>query len=452
MKILQKIIYSTILMVSVIGCRDYVEVEPVGNNRVLKYTSDYHGLVNNYEVTSFAGGMYSISSEDTEFTESFATSLSNNIWKNSYTWQDEIFNDAPSDTDWNSLYLAIYYSNVVINGVLDSERGSEQEKESILAQAYVNRAFSYLQLVNIYAHQYDPQGDNSEKSVPLLLTPDLYSSLERNTVKEVYEQIISDLQYALENNIVEVPEFNVLPSKASVYALLARTYLYMGDYEQSLNNSQNALAIQNTLLDLNSLSSGFEYPVLIENPEIILSKKLLNTYQGAPLSQSLLASFDETDLRYSIYTVEGSNFYPPFDGRAYAIGYYSDTNAINVGPSVPEMYLIAAESAARLGDTETAVNYLNTLRKKRYVTDSEYQLTATDAGKALNLVLEERKKELIGRGFRWFDQKRLNLDSEFRKTYTRTFQGQTYTLEPNSEGYVFPIFENYIDLNPELGK
>ncbi|WBL24343.1 RagB/SusD family nutrient uptake outer membrane protein [Zunongwangia sp. HGR-M22] len=451
MKISKKIVFIIVSMMSFIGCRDYVEVEPVGNSRVLKYTSDYRGLVNNYNMTSAAGGMYAISSEDTEFTEVFGNTVSD-IWKNAYTWQNEIFNNDQSDTDWNALYLGIYYSNVVIEGVLESENGTAQEKEAILAQAYVNRAFSYLQLVNIYAEHYDPQGNNDSKAVPLLLTPDLYSSLERNTVAEVYEQIIFDLEDALDNNIVEEPEFNVLPSKAAVYGLLARTYLYMGAYELSLKNALNALALQNTLLNFNAIPSGFDYPILFENPEVILSKKLLNTYQGAPLAAELLESYDEEDLRYSIYTVDGSSFFPQFEGRGYAINFYSYTNGINVGPSVPEMYLIAAETSARLGEVENAINYLNTLREKRYVTDSEYQLTATDANEALRWTFEERKKELIGRGLRWFDQKRLNLDPNFRKTYTRTFQGSTYTLEPNSEGYVFPVFQNYIDLNPELGE
>jgi len=271
-------------------------------------------------------------------------------------------------------------------------------------------------------------------------------------VGQVYDQIVSDLKNALANDIQDTPEFNVLPSKRAVYALLARTYLYMGSYQLSLENAEKALAMQNTLIDLKTFASGYSYPVLIQNPEVIFSKTLLTTYNGAPLSTELLSSFESNDLRYNYYTIAGTNFYPSHTGRGFGIATYSYTNGINVGVSVPEMYLIAAECYARLGQPQKAVDNLNILRAKRYKTGTTYQVSATTNTEALNLVLAERQKEFIGRGFRWFDQKRLNLDPAFQKTYTRTFKGQTYTLAPNSDGYVFPINQNYIDLNSELGK
>ncbi|PBJ15970.1 RagB/SusD family nutrient uptake outer membrane protein [Flavobacterium sp. ACN6] len=433
------------------SCRDYVEVEPVGNNRILKYTSDYRGLANNYESMTVAGGIYLLANADVEFPTTYQNGVST-IWGNSYTWQDKIYDPSQGDSDWNGLYKAIYYSNVIINGVMSSEKGTDAEKKEIYAEAFVHRAFAYLQLVNTYGPQFDPKSANSEKAVPILLTAELFSSLERSTVGQVYDQIISDLKSALANDIQDTPEFNVLPSKRAVYALLARTYLYMGSYQLSLDNAQKALEMQNGLIDLKTFASGFSYPVLIQNPEVIFSKTLLLTYNGAPLSTELLSSFSADDLRYNYYTAPGTNFYPAHTGRGFGIYTYSYTNGINVGVSVPEMYLIAAECSARLGQAQNAVDYLNILRAKRYKDGTAYQLSAATNSEALNLALTERQKELIGRGFRWFDQKRLNLDPAYQKTYTRVFKGQTYTLAPNSDGYVFPINQNYIDLNPELGK
>jgi hypothetical protein len=148
----------------------------------------------------------------------------------------------------------------------------------------------------------------------------------------------------------------------------------------------------------------------------------------------------------------GTNFFPTYTGRGFGIPRYSQTTGINVGVSVPEMYLIAAECYARLGQTQKAIDNLNIVRAKRYKSGQSYQVSASTSKEALDLVLVERQKEFIGKGFRWFDQKRLNLDPVYQKTYTRVFKGQTYTLAPNSAGYVFPINQNYIDLNPELGK
>lgn len=450
MKFLKSTLYILLPVLLLNSCRDYVEVEPVGNNRVLKYTSDYRGLANNYSTITASGGIYLLANADVEFPTTYQNGVTT-IWANSYTWQDRIYDPSQGDADWTGLYKAVYYSNVILDGVMSSEKGTDAEKKEIYAEAFVNRAFAYLQLVNTYGPQFDPASANSEKAVPLLLKPELFSSLDRSTVGQVYDQIISDLKSALENNIQDTPEFNVLPSKKAVYALLARTYLLMGQYDLSLENAEKALQMQNGLIDFKSLATAYSYPVLIQNPEVIFSKTLLLTYNGAPLSSDLLNSFGTDDLRYNYYTAPGTSFYPTFTGRAYGMNTYSYTNGINVGVSVPEMYLIAAECYARSGKISEAVNYLNILRAKRFKSGTAYTVSATTNKEALDLVLTERQKEFIGRGFRWFDQRRLNLDPVYRKTYTRVFKGQTYTLEPNSDGYVFPINQNYIDLNPELG-
>ena len=451
MKFLKSILYISLPLLLLNSCRDYVEVEQVGNNRILKYTSDYRALANNYNDMTSSGGIYLIANADVEFPTTYQNGVTT-IWGNSYTWQDRIYDPSQGDSDWTGLYKAVYYSNVILDGVMGSEKGTDAEKKEITAEAYVHRAFAYLQLVNTYGPQFDPASANSEKAVPLLLKPELFSSLERNTVGQVYDQIISDLKSALDNGIQNDPQFNVLPSKRAVYALFARTYLLMGQYQLSLENAEKALQMQNGLIDLKSLASGYSYPVLIQNPEVILSKTLLLTYNGAPLSTELLNTFSANDLRYNYYTAPGTSFYPTYTGRGFGIYTYSYTNGINIGVSVPEMYLIAAECYARGGQTQKAVDYLNILRAKRYKANTTYQVSAATNTEALNLVLSERQKEFIGRGFRWFDQRRLNLDPAFQKTYTRTFKGTTYTLAPNSDGYVFPINQNYIDLSPELGK
>ncbi|WP_123955361.1 RagB/SusD family nutrient uptake outer membrane protein [Flavobacterium cheongpyeongense] len=451
MKFLKSTLYILLPVLLLHSCRDYVEVEPVENNRVLKYTSDYRGLANNYSAITASGGIYLLANADVEFPVTYQNTV-NTIWANSYTWQDRIYDPSQGDSDYIALYKAVYNSNVILDGVWSSEKGTDAEKKEIYAEAFVHRAFAYLQLVNTYGPQFDPASANSEKAVPLLLNPELFSSLERSTVGQVYDQILSDLKSALDNDIQDTPQYNVLPSKRAVYALLARTYLYMGSYQLSLDNAQKALEMQSGLIDLKTFASGNSYPVLTQNPEIIFSKTLLLTYKGAPLSNDLLNSFESNDLRYNYYTIDGANFSPRYTGRGFAIANYSPTTGINIGVSVPEMYLIAAECYARLGQTQKAVDNLNILRAKRYKSGTAYEVAAATPKEALDLALTERQKELIGRGFRWFDQRRLNLDPVYQKTYTRVFKTVTYTLEPNSDGYVFPINQNYIDLNPELGK
>ena len=65
--------------------------------------------------------------------------------------------------------------------------------------------------------------------------------------------------------------------------------------------------------------------------------------------------------------------------------------------------------------------------------------TERDPEKLLNLILDERRRECICEGTRWFDLKRLNKDPRFAKTITHTLYGETYTLEPDDNHYVLPI-------------
>jgi hypothetical protein len=68
----------------------------------------------------------------------------------------------------------------------------------------------------------------------------------------------------------------------------------------------------------------------------------------------------------------------------------------------------------------------------------------------LQLVVDERRREFFGTGLRWYDLRRLNKDAQFAKTITRSYNGVTYTLAPNSNGYVFPLANVLIALNPEM--
>jgi hypothetical protein len=90
------------------------------------------------------------------------------------------------------------------------------------------------------------------------------------------------------------------------------------------------------------------------------------------------------------------------------------------------------------------------LRRKRLLTSGYTDLTAADKDQALQLVITERRKELMGTGARWFDQRRLQKDNGFISTVSRPFKGVTYTLAPGSNEYTFAIADKYILLNPEI--
>lgn len=446
-KIIYTLICGTLLCVS--ACRKYVEIPPE-NIKVLNKTSDYQQLL--YNGNAFEGlYFYPVYAGDDVGTEQLTwQNPLNPLSANAYIWADKIFPVLDEDTEWSKLYFAIFNCNTVITGVMGSQGGTEQEKKNAQAEALVHRAICYYTLVNMYAKQYNPATASTDLGVPMVLEPKFTGSLLRLTVQKVYDQIKKDLNDALPV-LADRPGFVTNPSKAAVYAIMARVCLNTREFAEAERYSELALSLQNTLLDLRLYPMGAGYPNRITNPEEIFFKRTSQFPPILPLSKDAVSMFDVKDLRYQIYTRDGattggSNF---TDTRTYfrnrLVG-----DGVYVGPSVPEMMLIRAECKARADKPAEAVAILNELRKKRF-NDADYTgLTASNGNEALHRVIDERKREFVGRGFRWFDQRRLRQDPGFINTVTRVFKGVTYTLSPESNRYTFMIADKHIQLNPEI--
>jgi hypothetical protein len=445
-------ILSAMTVISTTACRKYVEI-PAENIRALKYTRDYQALLNNSFSQLEKSYYYPLFASDEVWTADVAVWQNNlNInAANSYCWLPKIWGEQQEDPDWVDLYKSMYIVNTAITEVMESTEGSEAEKRKIYAEALVHRAFLYYTLVNIYAKQYDAATAATDPGVPVLTSPDLFASLNRAPVAKVYEQIIKDLQEAFPE-LPNLPEVNTSPSKAAVFSMMARVYLNKREFADAGRFADSALKLKNSLIDLNAYVSA-TYPTKTNDAEIIFSKAIHSFVASLPLHQETLNLFDSTvDLRFSLFTrfgtqIPGANFVNR--------GYYKHrlvNQGIYTGPGVPEMMLIKAESEARAGNAGNAISILNTLRKKRYTTAGYTDLIATTPQDALILVVNERRKELMGTGNHWFDQRRLQKDTDYNfvKTVSRVFKGTTYTLEPGSARYVFAIADKYIKLNPEI--
>ncbi|WP_412465971.1 RagB/SusD family nutrient uptake outer membrane protein [Pedobacter sp. KLB.chiD] len=446
------IIILFVLAIAFAGCRKYVEIDQI-SVRTLKYTSDYRYAMNNNTVLEGSFSYPILSGDDTEITDVTRQNNLGDILGNVYSWAALYASDTQSDSDWDRQYKTIYTCNEVINGVLSSQNGTQQEKQKIYAEALVHRAYTYLILVNTYAKQYTSATATTDLGVPLLTTPNLYTKLNRTPVAEVYNKIVQDLKASI-SRLPDLPEFNVRPAKVSAYALLSKTYLNLRDFNNASLYADSTLRLQNTLIDLkNYESTPGTLPVRLNNPEIIFSKIAGVSYQAISLSNDLLSAMGTTDLRYKLFTDTrsrfGSQFSTSFTGRASTKYFYNEF-VISNGPSVPEIMLIKAECLARAGQTADAMTIVNNLRVKRFNNANYAPLTASSAADALRIVVEEKRKELFGTGLRWFDQKRLMLDDAFRQTKTRNYKGIDYTLTPNSNRYIYPIGDKYILLNPEL--
>jgi len=450
-----KIIIACVFSVSVCACRKYVEDTPLQNTRVLVYTDDYRLLVNDAGKTETASGMPAVfSCDDVDFTApevANAVKL-NTIYTQMYLWRKPFYSTIQDDYDWNNVYAAMYEVNTVIEGVMDSKNGTLAVRQAILGEALVHRAFAYFTLVNLYAKQYDEKTAATDPGIPLLLKAKLFVDLKRNTVKEIYDQILADTKTAIPF-LPPTPDNMAKPSKSAAYALLAKTYLYMRSFGNAAAYADSALAIKSTLADYNTYvaTSTYTFPTQFNDKEVILRRVPRSTYGAAQLSAGLLSLLSTNDIRYKLFVAPGSKLSPSFTGLGfYPRDKYNSGDKSAVGLTVPDTWLIKAECFARGGDKDNAIKMVNDLRKLRFSAADYADLTATDAADALRIVIEERRREFFGRGTRWFDQRRLNMDAFFAKPVTRTFDGNTYTLQPGSSGYTFPIAPILIAQNPEI--
>lgn len=442
-----KICMVLLLLAIGTGCRKYVEIPQPGTSS-LRHTSDYQALLNTYLTVEPTYFYPVIASDDVESSEPgfWQNTLTTSLY--TYEWSGNVFGDS-DDPDWNKMYYTIYVYNLVATGVMSSDGGTDAQKKYILAQALAHRAYTYLQLVNIYAKQYDAATATTDPGVPLLLEAEFTGSLKRASVQEVYDQCKKDLQAALAD-LPDLQAYAEYQSKTSVYAILSRASLQQGIYADAEKYADSALAKQSALINLaDYATSTATFPHKLLDPETMLIKTLINASPTFPLSNDLLSLFSTNDLRYKLFTNPGTNLYPTFTGRGYW-RHRLTNEGVYVGPSVPEMMLIKAECEARAGNAGTSVDILNTLRQHRFLPADYAPEVAADAATALQLTIDERRRELMCTGLRWFDQKRLNKEAAFAKIVTRTYQDQTYTLEPNSNAYVFPIANKYLKTNPEI--
>lgn len=436
------------------GCEKFLDVTPKGKF-IPKTLKDYQELAANPSYSTSSYALLEIFADQIYLNESRVTGSFNSSLGRAYTWQPVTYVNPEADSGWDPMYNNIYNANIAIQNMPSVTDGSEAERGEVMGDAYFNRAYAYWCLVNTYARDYQAGTAATDLGVPLVLIPDLEAKPSRATVAAVYQQILDDLNKA--KDLLPAAAKNVYRNdRTAALALLARVYLSMDNYTEAGKYAAMALEKKSTLLDYNTFSfknpakpySGINNkPIDYQDPEMLSYKATSfgTILSGASISPDYLAVMDKKDLRY-VFNFTNLDFdnkptrepYPPYL-RA----------SLNYNIAVPEMMLIRAEAAARAGDIKTALQMMNTLRKKRFTPADYKDLEAATAEEALKLVIDERKRELFGKGLRWFDMKRLDNESLFKKTYKRANQA-AYQLEAGSSRFVIQIPPNVQRLNPNV--
>lgn len=364
--------------------------------------------------------------------------------------------------DWDNCYVTVYYANTVLDRLTYIPRNlsNAQQWDNIKGQALVYRARAFQTIAFTWALAYDPATASTDLGIPLRLDPDFNEVSVRSSVKQTYDQILSDLKQAA--LLLNGNQPNLLrPTKAAAYGLLARTYLSMREYRDAGMYADSVLRIKAILLDYNSINPGSQssstgsfgtitYNSTPQvNPEIIMFSmtsmpEIINNNRGV-IDTFLYASYHPNDLRKVLYVrIPVGGTIPSGKPLTTFRGSYSGGTAPFTGIATDEMYLTRAECFARDSNKTAALADLNALLKKRF--KPGYQDTTTsNAGQALDLILIERRKELIMRNLRWMDIKRLN--KEGRNIELKRYQNnQWYTLPPNDLRYAMALPEDVLIL------
>lgn len=156
----------------------------------------------------------------------------------------------------------------------------------------------------------------------------------------------------------------------------------------------------------------------------------------------LLMNLNEHDLRKKHFFIAGA------EGKWIFKGQYTGSTSTFMGLTVAELLLIRSECYARRNNFDNAAKDLNTLLSKRF--DKEHFKEYSGQEKSLlDIILNERRKELLFRGVRWSDIRRYNQDPERSLTLERRLQigGEeiVYTLPPGDPRFVFPIPNEVIE-------
>jgi tetratricopeptide (TPR) repeat protein len=457
-------VFLLVLLATINGCKkmdEWLDEKYNKSDVMPKTISDFQKLLDNDNVINLNNPVIGEIGTDNFY---LGTTEWQNLpvsQRNSYIWEKDIFEGAPND-DWKYGYRIIEYSNIAINGLAKiSASASEQNAyNSVLGSALFYRAFALYSLSQIFSKPYNPTSAANDLGVPLKLSDDVNEEVVRSTVQQVYTRIVEDLQKArdlLPQNLVRTTR----PSRTAANALLSRVFLHMEEYENAEVSATAALQDYNTLINFNTLNSAsiFPFPRLsttTNNPEVIFWATGVG-YQAlrpgfiavASVDSLLLKSYEDNDLRKSIFYMAIAGPFPKIVFKASYAGNFD----VFTGISTNEIFLNRAEAFARQNKVTEAMKDLNDLLRTRWKNDQNGSTTYTDkttatGQQALTIILEERRKELPFHGqIRWEDLRRLNKDPNFSKTLIRVVNGQTYTLAPNDNRYVYPIPEDEIKLS-----
>lgn len=424
------------------GCTNYLSLKPDQKLTVPQKEEDLLAVLSDVQVMnySYAGGLAELGSDNVFIPYESWTSIFNEMDRMTHVW-----GRIPVTVSyWNPGYAKVLACNTVLDLIDDVDFLTIRNRDEIRGIASFFRGYTFFDLVQVFAPAYDESSANDKLGIVLRLSSDINVKSTRALLQETYEQIITDLKHAVAFLPDDEPMYPTRPNKFAAYGALARVYLTMGKFTEAKLYADSCLMGHSELLDYNDYPKGSNYPFERFNKEVIFYSQL-NSYSTmlsesrARISPDLLRMYDEIDLRKSLF------FTMMPDGLFSFTGDYGQNNntAKFNGITRAEMLLIRAECLTRAKKMSEGLNDINTFLLKRYERNLFIPLKGDIEQKdLLRVILAERRKELIYRGIRWSDLRRL--ESEYVNTVTRLWEEEEYQMGADELKYFAFLIPNTV--------
>lgn len=482
------IILATILLMMSVSCSDFLtrlpsnsttaeqsignvdEAKVALNGLIRQMTSSYYYGRNFLLYADIKGGDFFVASLGRGLDALYTFTHAHNT--NSYS------------SYWNQIYFCILQTNNILENIesgniLVANSTEQATLDDIKGQALTLRALCHFDLVRIYGYPY-LKDNGAGYGVPIVTRSlGAQEKLPRNTVSEVYAQVMTDLNAA--TPLLKKGKSNGYLNYYSAVGLLARVNLFMGKYAEALSLSEeiiNSGAFTEYTAEnwANSFKTTFGSESIIEfavepgegdltssSPRYYLLASGVEGAIGAfVMGESWLERLgeDPTDVRWSIMKEDEYALMDPanpkyIEGRLGSLMKYdgdgkATTTAVNIKVMrYSEILLIAAEAALETNAKDKAVTYLNKIRSR-----SPGLAPATVSTINLEMIMNERSKELAGEGHRFFDLLRRNLTVSFDPSMDYILAGPPTTRAESFDWsynkVVLPISLDEINANPAL--
>ncbi|PRD52023.1 RagB/SusD family nutrient uptake outer membrane protein [Sphingobacterium gobiense] len=448
------------------ACDKYLDLVPTGA-QLISTTQDY------YELVSVPGRGYPVNNfqylvDDQWMRESFVIGAAPNINTINFLFQEneDRISRINSSSMYNQTYKYIGQWNTIIS-LVDGSTGDADLKRLAKAEAKIFRAHDHFLLVNVYAKAYDPNTAATDGGICIMDEFNLEAVPTKSTVQQVYDFIQKDIDEALPY-LQETPGNVYHPSLAFAWAFKAKVHLFKREIAEAKAAAEKALTYNDALFDLVAYAalggpSAMDVPASA-NPEV-LSYMYMTGYNEMNwawqyiISPELVEMYQTADdKRFTLFfNTTNNSLQDAAAGTAYYDVPYTKFFYPTVGMKTPETYLMLAECYAREDNNEKAMEVLNRLRKTRIAGEEAMLNTPATRKETMELIINERRKELPFGYHRFFDLKRFNLEPDYAKTLVRTFPlvseavpQQTYTLAPDSRMYNIPFPRDVMELNPNI--